>query len=157
MSNPEDDSKERIEKLLRPKLKDIFLDDPKIKVQDIQNLQLIEKKLTYLCSPYSHEDQFIRLERFHAVCRCAGILMEKGYFVFSPISHTHPIAIINGLPTGWDFWEKYDRAILECCKEVLVLDIPGWMESKGVLGEIKIARELGIPVRLVAEDGVLLS
>lgn len=120
-------------------------------------MALIEKKLIYLASPYSSPDSHIRGLRYVRACKAAAVLMGQDHIVFSPIAHTHGIAMYGGIHTGWDFWEKYDRAILECCKELWVLDIPGWTESKGILAEIKIARELGIPVRLVSESGELIK
>jgi hypothetical protein len=106
----------------------------------------MSKMLTYLACPYSSDDPDVRRERFEAVNVAAGHLMQSGKLVFSPISHTHPIAEACGLPLGWDFWQAYDRAFIEASQDLVVLLISGWRESKGVSGEIAIARELGIPV-----------
>lgn len=57
-----------------------------------------------------------------------------------------PIAEDAGLSGAWDFWAKFDRALLERCQKVIVIDIDGLAESVGVRAEIKIANELGIPV-----------
>jgi hypothetical protein len=103
-------------------------------------------KLTYLACPYSDPDPAVRESRFHDVNACAAWLMSQGVLIFSPISHTHPIAVDGNLPTGFDFWERYDRAVLACCEKVLVLRLPGWQQSKGVQAEIRIAKEMGIPV-----------
>ena len=79
--------------------------------------------------------------------------MARGEVVFSPISHTHPIAEQCELPKGWEYWNKYDRAMLSQCVKVYVLTIDGWMESVGVAAELKIANELGLPVEYITEDG----
>lgn len=102
--------------------------------------------LVYLAVPYSHDDPDVRDMRFEAANRAASELMREGIYVFSPISHSHPIAMAGGLPLGWDFWEGYDRAILANCSAVIVLTLDGWQESKGVQAEIGIAHDLGIPV-----------
>lgn len=102
--------------------------------------------LIYLATPYSHPDPAIMHERFETVNRVAARLMRAGLHIFSPISHTHPIAVAGDLPRGFDFWEQYDRAILSACCRVMVLRLAGWQESKGVAAEIVIAGELGIPV-----------
>jgi len=102
--------------------------------------------MIYLASPYSHENPAVKEERFHAACACAAEMMRSGMHVFSPIAHTHPIAA-HGLPGDWAYWQTYDRAMLSRCDELVVLCLPGWKESTGVQAEIKIARELGIPVR----------
>lgn len=106
----------------------------------------MKKTLIYLACPYSHPDPNVRLERFECANKTASQLMRDGHHIYSPISHTHPIAVAGGLPLGWDFWEPYDRAILAMCKEVRVLTLYGWEESKGVQAEIAIAKEMGIPV-----------
>jgi len=104
------------------------------------------KTLVYLATPYSHESAFVRTHRFHVVNQAAARLTQEGVHVYSPISHTHPIAMEGDLPLGWDYWEQYDRAILNACCKMIVLRQNGWTESKGVQAEIKIAVELGIPV-----------
>jgi hypothetical protein len=85
-------------------------------------------------------------ERFDAVCRKAGELMNRGEVVYSPIAHCHPIAVRVGLPRDWTFWHKFDREMLRCASEVRVLKLPGWDRSEGVTAECAIAQELGAPV-----------
>jgi hypothetical protein len=106
--------------------------------------------LIYLASPYSHESPFVQLERFDTICCVAARLMAEGVHLFCPIAHTHPIAIKGALPTGFEYWEDYDRKMLTACDELWVCTMDGWQESKGVSAEIKIAQGLGRPVRYVA-------
>lgn len=105
--------------------------------------------LTYLASPYSHQDPEVRLQRFNLACREAAEMMMAGQMVFSPIAHIHPIALAGNLPLGFDYWETYDRRMIEACDEVHVLLLPGWKDSKGVTAEIAIAKELGRKVTYV--------
>ncbi len=107
--------------------------------------------MIYLASPYSHPDPAVREQRFRAACRAAVALLRAGHLVFSPITHSHPLAQ-HGLPGNWQFWERYDREFLERCDEVVVLMLPGWKESVGVQAEIRIAGELGKPVRYLAPE-----
>lgn len=102
--------------------------------------------MIYLASPYSHPDAAIRQQRFENACDAAAILMRDGKVVFSPIAHTHPIAVRNELPLGWEFWEAFDRTFVERCDSLCVLMLPGWEQSRGVMGEIAIAEELCKPV-----------
>jgi len=104
--------------------------------------------LIYLASPYSNADPAVEQARFDAVCQAAATLMRRGLLVFSPIAHSHAIARF-GLPTDWAFWQRYDRAFLNRCRELWVLKLPGWESSVGVRAEIQIAREMGKPVRLI--------
>lgn len=103
----------------------------------------------YLATPYSHPDREVRLDRFEAVNEAAAKLMETGNTVYSPISHTHPIAEAGNLPLGWDYWERVDRAFIEWADAIYVLRLVGWEESKGVKAEIAIAEELGKPVAFI--------
>lgn len=100
-----------------------------------------------MACPYSHPDREVRLKRFHAANAVASELMRASREnVFSPISHTHPIAEQGDLPLGWDFWEAYDRAFLSVSHKLYVLMLEGWEESVGVAAELEIAREMAIPV-----------
>jgi hypothetical protein len=104
--------------------------------------------MTYLASPYSHPDPAVREARFHAACRAAADLIRAGVIVFSPVVHSHPL-VPYGLPTGWDYWERFDRAALARCDAVAVLTLDGWEDSVGVQAEVAIAGEWGLPVRYV--------
>jgi len=78
--------------------------------------------------------------------------MRVGHTIFAPICHSHPIARF-GLPTDWSFWERQDREHLARCDEVVVLLLDGWRESRGVQAEIRLAENLGKPVRYLVPDG----
>lgn len=103
-------------------------------------------KKIYLACPYSHKELTIRQWRFDMINKIAADFMNNGYLVFSPISHTHPIALAGKLPLGWDYWESYDRTFLDWCDELYVAKLDGWDSSVGVTNEIKIAQELKKPI-----------
>ena len=105
--------------------------------------------LIYLATPYSHDNPRVMEARFEAACHVAGKLMANGELIFSPIAHTHPIAVRCDLPRGWDFWHKYDLEMLKACEKLLVVKMPGWDSSKGIAGEIAIAKQLGKPVEFM--------
>jgi hypothetical protein len=107
--------------------------------------------MIYLAIPYSHSDPEVREQRFQMANIGAARLMGQGHHVFSPISHTHPIALAGDLPLGWDFWAEYDRQILSICNTVVVLCLDGWQESKGVQAEIALAGSMDIPVLYVLD------
>lgn len=114
----------------------------------------VRGELVYLACPYSHDEHSFRMLRWYAANQAAAKLMSEGLYIFSPISHTHPIAEASEgkLPRGWDFWEGYDRQYLNICKKIIVLRIPGWDTSKGVQAEIKIGTEMGIPIEYMDWD-----
>lgn len=103
-------------------------------------------ELIYLAAPYSDPDELVREQRFNMINRAAAKLMVEGKYVFSPISHTHPIKKAGDLPGGWDFWAGYDKRMISCCDKLMVLMLTGWETSIGVQAEIKIAAEMGITI-----------
>ena len=122
------------------------------KIEDLKGKAAPRKgvsTLVYLACPYSHHDETVRLHRFRRSNQAAARLMSQGAHVFAPISHTHPIAMDGDLPLGWEFWERYARAMIAACGRMAVLTIDGWKESKGVQAELTIAEEMGLDVELL--------
>ena len=104
--------------------------------------------LIYLASPYSDPDPGVREQRFQDVCEAAAYLIRQGHFIFSPIAHSHPIALC-GLPGDWVFWAAHNREWLARCDELWVLRLPGWSTSQGVGNEQRIARDNNQRIRYV--------
>jgi nucleoside 2-deoxyribosyltransferase len=105
----------------------------------------MSKKLIkiYLAVPYNKMD---KESAFNQVNEIYVKLIKKGYNVFSPITHSHPV-VKYGVPGDWDFWKAIDTQFIEWCDLVCVL-VPkeGFKkveESTGIKEEIKIASELG--------------
>ncbi len=105
--------------------------------------------MIYLATPYGHPDPKVREKRYLAACLMVSELMKQGHHVYSPIVHNHSIIILGGLPTGWDFWGKYDEEFLRFCSEVWVVKMEGWEDSTGVGAEIALAHSLGKPVKFI--------
>lgn len=108
--------------------------------------------LIYLAVPFTHPDKAVMEDRFKRVNAVASKIMARGDYVFSPISHTYPIALSGDLPYDWDFWAGYDDVMISRCTSVYVLMLPGWKESKGVTAEIKLAKKYDIPVVYIDEQ-----
>lgn len=109
----------------------------------------LEVQLTYLAIPYSFNPE----DSFRIANEVAADLMEMGHVVFSPISHSHPIA--QYLPEecllDYQFWMDQDLPILgKCDKMVLVCLGDNGEElisnSRGCQREIKFARENNIEI-----------
>jgi nucleoside 2-deoxyribosyltransferase len=109
--------------------------------------------MIYLVSPYSHPDPAVREQRFRAACQAAAALMRAAHLVFSPVAHSHPIAMC-GLPTDWGFWQRQDLRLLAQCDAVVVLQLDGWVESRGVRAELEVARALGKPIWFLAPEAL---
>jgi len=108
------------------------------------------RPLVYLAVPYSHPDRAVRHARFQKANRAAALLMGDGLFVYSPISHSHPIADAGSLPMDFAFWKRYNQTMIDCCHALYILTIDGWSESVGVQAEREYAEEQGIPVVFIS-------
>lgn len=116
-------------------------------------METILNDMVYLACPYTPidakdqaEEEQIKEERFRTVSAVAGMLMKEGVIVFSPITHSHIIANEHNLPTTWKFWRKQDMEFLKRSQRLVVLQLPGWKESKGVQEEIRAAKQYGLEV-----------
>jgi hypothetical protein len=107
--------------------------------------------MLYLASPYSDPAPAIREKRFRAACQAVAALLRAGRAVYSPVCHCHPL-VEFGLPTDWEFWERYNREHLAHCDELVVLTLDGWQASVGVQAEIRIAAEQGKPVSYLVPE-----
>jgi hypothetical protein len=93
-------------------------------------------KKIYILSPYTHDNPKVMQERYEKACKYAGKLIEQGHNAYSPIAHSHGIAIHSGLPLTADYWWPINREMIDWADECHVLQIPGWEESKGMAEEL---------------------
>lgn len=77
----------------------------------------------------------------------------RGHKVWSPIVHNHEMAQEFDLPTDAEFWKQYNVDFLRRSDEMYVLNIEGWMESKGVMMELRLAEQMMLPVKWVSPEG----
>lgn len=109
--------------------------------------------MIYLASPYTSDQPAERYFRYHMAATVAARLIEQGHVVFSPITHSHPIAERMSNPddtVSWEVWSKLCLEFLGHSKEMWILGLPGWVTSKGVAAEMTYALENGIPVKMVS-------
>lgn len=106
----------------------------------------------YLATPYSDPSPEVRELRFLEINIVAAKLIALGHTVFSPISHSHPIALAGDLPLGHRYWGKSDRSFLDWADELWVYLAPGWSSSKGLLVEVKYAKTRNLPVRYLDKE-----
>ena len=113
-------------------------------------LDSVDPTLIYLASPYAHESAAVREARLEAVRHVCGRLVNEGRIVLSPMVYLGELAA-KGVhpPQGW---YAFDLQLLARCDELLVIQLPGWEDSKGVLVEIAGAQARGMPVRLMSFD-----
>ena len=117
-------------------------------------LKDIDPTLIYLASPFAHQSAEVREARLEAVRHVCGKMIDEGRIVLSPLVYAGELAQRGfHAPQGWYAW---DLQFLARADELLVLQLPGWEESKGVLVEIAAAQARNIPIRLMSlEDAKL--
>lgn len=114
------------------------------------------RPMVYLASPYAHSDKDVCKSRYWAAVKALAEAMQgQKVTVFSPIAHNHPSAVRFDLPKDWAFWRAVDFPFLEMCDMLVVLELEGWEDSRGINDEIIHAQELGIPVEYVKPENVM--
>lgn len=103
-----------------------------------------KNQLIYLGSPYTHSDKNVMQERYEKVLHLTADLLNQGFHIISPIVHCHPLSIKYNIRGDFEFWKKYNFAILSKCDLLLVLPLDGWKESVGLQGEVIYAKENNI-------------
>jgi len=93
--------------------------------------------MIYLMSPYLHEDETITEQRIVEAAKAAGFLMEMGFTVFSPICSSCLIEKhYFKSKTAFENWKKLDFFMLDICDHSILLMLPEWEHSYGILQEI---------------------
>jgi nucleoside 2-deoxyribosyltransferase len=83
--------------------------------------------LYYLAHPYSAPTPEGELENFNKVTRIAAELIKRGMNVYSPLTHTHPIHLVE--PQSWERWIELDEEFMSRCDALILC--PGWENSRG--------------------------
>lgn len=118
---------------------------------DVSGEAFDDQPLLFLACPYSHPEHSVRTERFQYASQASALLMGMGYAVFSPISHGHIICEYDRsgrIGTDAPAWTGVNDAVLPVCNALVVLGLPGCIESAGVRREVALAVRFGLPVNL---------
>lgn len=101
----------------------------------------------YLACPFSHWFFLVRWWRFVKACRIAAKLMMRGYVVFSPISHSFPIAhfMPDKYMLDFNLWMTQDLPMVDWCTHMVIIPCGrAWKKSRGVQREIMHLVNLGL-------------
>ena len=100
----------------------------------------------YLATAYSKAPNGIEIA-FRDACRWAAKFIDTGVPVFSPIAHSHMIAIYGNLdPLDHRIWLPVDRPMMEAATGLIVVTSDGWQTSIGIAYEIEQFRKMNKPV-----------
>lgn len=118
-----------------------------MKLCDLKKFALI-----YVGTPYTKYVGGID-EAFTDACKLTARLLREGLKVYSPIAHTHPIAVHGGIdPLDLDIWLPFDGAMMDKADAMIVAMLPGWDTSTGVRHEIRAFSDAGKPVFFLSPD-----
>ena len=100
-------------------------------------------KLWYVAHPYSGNEYHNYLRALRATI----LLLDRGFVVFSPIVHSHPLDMYKKREPS--FWYAQDLEILEKCDGIILCE--GWEDSKGCRLEYSKAVKLKLEIRIYSE------
>jgi uncharacterized protein DUF1937 len=99
----------------------------------------------YLASVYSKWAPRLD-ETCDLVSRLAGKFITAGVPVFSPIAHSHTIAMAAGIdPLSHEIWMPADKPMVDNVVGMIVAKMEKWWTSKGIAQEIIWFTEHGKP------------
>lgn len=102
--------------------------------------------IAYLATPYSRYRPG-QVQAHKDACKIAAHLVCAGIKVYSPIAHTHPIAVHGALDLlDHAIWLPFDEAMMEASSVLIVAHLEGWNESIGIAHEVKFFEERGRPI-----------
>lgn len=88
------------------------------------------KKLNriYLAIPYTKMDGDLSFKLANEIL---VYFINKGYNVFSPITHSHPLTKL-GVRGDWEFWEQVDLEFIDWADEMIIIIPPDDKDISGV-------------------------
>ena len=109
-------------------------------------------KLWYFGHPYSSRAENGKLANFNLCNERTVQLLDLGYKIFSPISHSHPLQKVK--QNSSEFWIDLDSAFMDRCDGLILA--PHWENSKGCEIEYDYFKKQNKPVlyfaNIVASD-----
>jgi len=108
--------------------------------------RVAKSEIEYLGLPYTDDDPAVEDWRAEISNMIAVDLTKQGRIIFAPISAWHHLARKYKLPGTFEYWLKLDEEFIKASKKLLIITLPGWRESKGVTGEIKLAEKYNVPI-----------
>jgi len=117
----------------------------------------LQRGLWYLATPYSKYPTGIE-QAFKDAAALTGRLLVEGVRAYSPIAHTHPVAIYAGLnPLDHNIWLPFDEAMMAVADGIIVAKMPGWHHSFGINYEVDVFERAGKPVRYLDPESLRVN
>ena len=97
----------------------------------------------YIASPYTDVVGGTSVAYIYAL-KTQEAFIKAGIPVFVPIVHSHPYAVLSSC--AQIDWLAQDFPLLDAAKALVVIEFPGWEDSKGIKAEVARATERNILV-----------
>jgi len=114
--------------------------------------------LLFLSCPYSDPSEAVRRARYDEAVKAAADLMRRGHFVLCPVIMNHPVEaelLAQELSCPSGYWKLLEALLANVSSELVLLQLPGWQESRGVAREIALFSSLYKPISLYSPDAEL--
>jgi nucleoside 2-deoxyribosyltransferase len=113
--------------------------------------------LCYLATPYSKYRPSIEAA-FIDASKLAATLLRAGVKVYSPIAHTHPIAVYGKIdPLDHAIWLPFDEAMMDIANVLIVARMDGWEASRGIAHEVDFFTRQGKPVYDLCPKSLIMT
>jgi hypothetical protein len=100
----------------------------------------------YVATCYTKHEHGIHVAHIDA-CKVTAALLTRGVQVFSPIAHSHGIALYGGIdPLSHAIWLPADKPMMDAAHGLIVVKMKNWLQSYGIGKEIEEFRKAGKPV-----------
>lgn len=116
-----------------------------------KGLAAVEGKKIYLAIPYTED----REKSFQIANEVAAQLISLKAIPFSPISHSHPLALTGLCTNDHDTWMNYDKHFVDWADELFIVvpadmrGIESVLASRGVMQEMYWASEARKPISFI--------
>lgn len=95
---------------------------------------------------------------FEEICRVMGEFARAGIPAYSPIGHTHPIAMASGLdPFDHKIWLPFDTPMMTAARGLVVVKMATWEDSYGLQQEITLFKSARKPIRYLNPELLMLD
>jgi len=113
----------------------------------------IDNELFYFAHPYTRLNKWAQEANFKLCCVRTAKLISLGFWVYSPVVHTHPIHFVwpdflDFDNDEWGRWMQLNRIIIKRTNFTGLILAPGWKKSRGCQEEKDYFEQLQKPIFL---------
>lgn len=108
----------------------------------------IKRSYTFISAPYSNLSRGVLESNMKIIDRLIVHMLAKKLYPISLLTMVHSlIDKFDNIPIDSEFWHAYSRALVCNAQEMLILELPGYEDSAGMLEELVTAKINNIPTQ----------